>query len=111
MARVWTNGSIIKSDLMIKLVSILRETENILTNEIIISSITDLKPSINKVVSECILSEIPIPCLSESINFFNTYATANSWANVIQAQRDYFGAHKYQRIDDGSGKFYHTKWN
>jgi 6-phosphogluconate dehydrogenase len=54
---------------------------------------------------------LPISCFSESINFFNTYTTANSPANLIQAQRDYFGAHTYQRIDDETGTFYHTKWN
>ncbi len=47
---------------------------------------------------------------SESVNFFNGFTTSNSPANLIQAQRDYFGAHTYQRIDDNSGKFHHTNW-
>tara|TARA_R110000868_G_scaffold104989_5_gene289088 strand:+ start:284 stop:700 length:417 start_codon:yes stop_codon:yes gene_type:complete len=66
------------------------------------------KPSAKKVVSECILNELPIPSLSKSINFLNSFALANSSANIIQAQRDYFGAHAYQRIDDASGEPYHT---
>lgn len=111
LARIWTNGCIIKSDLMIALVSILKETNNILTSPEIINNIRELKPAANKVVSECILAELPIPCLSDSVIFLNGYSTAYSSANIIQAQRDYFGAHTYQRIDDGSGKFYHTKWN
>ena len=54
---------------------------------------------------------LPIPNFSESINFLNSFAIANSSANLIQAQRDYFGAHTYQRINDDSNKFYHTEWN
>ena len=62
-------------------------------------------------VAECVLAELAIPNLAESINFLNSFAIANSSANLIQAQRDYFGAHTYQRIDDDSGKFHHTNWN
>ncbi|BAX81693.1 NADP-dependent phosphogluconate dehydrogenase [Labilibaculum antarcticum] len=110
IARIWTNGCIIKSDLIMELKSVLKENDNILTNKTIINQVKSLKPSINKVVSECILNELAIPCLSESVSFFNGYTTANSSANLIQAQRDYFGAHTYQRTDDASGKFHHTNW-
>ncbi len=110
LSRIWTNGCIIKSDLMIELVTVFRTTSNMLTNEKIIQQINTLKPAVKKVVSECILSELPIPSLSESINFLNSFAIANSSANLIQAQRDYFGAHTYQRTDDDSEKFYHTNW-
>ena len=110
IARVWTSGCIIKSDLMVELVEILKKSNSILSNKSIIKQIKVLKPSANKVVAQCVLNEITIPCLSESVNFFNGYTTANSSANLIQAQRDYFGAHTYQRIDDDSGKLYHTNW-
>ncbi|WP_142786383.1 NADP-dependent phosphogluconate dehydrogenase [Changchengzhania lutea] len=110
LSRIWTNGCIIKSDLMVELVEIFKTTNNILSNEKIIQQIKLLKPTVKKVVSECILNELPIPCLSESINFLNSFAIANSSANLIQAQRDYFGAHTYQRVDDDTGKFYHTNW-
>ncbi len=111
IARIWTEGCIIKSNLMMELVEILKREEAILKDENIIQTVRDLKESTKKVISQCILNELPISCLSESINFFNSYKTANSSANLIQAQRDYFGAHTYQRIDDASGKFYHTNWN
>ncbi|MGQ1911017.1 NADP-dependent phosphogluconate dehydrogenase [Marinifilum sp. RC60d5] len=110
IARIWTNGCIIKSDLILDLIPVLKEDDNILSHQTIQSQVKSLKPSINKVVSECILNEVVIPCLSESVNFFNGYTTANSSANIIQAQRDYFGAHTYQRTDDASGKFHHTNW-
>ena len=111
LSRIWTNGCIIRSDFMSELVEIFKTTNNILTNKEIIQKIKTLKPSIKKVVSQCILNELPIPNFSESINFLNGFRTANSSANLIQAQRDYFGAHTYQRIDDASEKFYHTNWN
>jgi len=109
-ARIWTNGCIIRSSFMEELSETLKQAETILINENIISRVKDLKPSLNKIVSKCILHEIPIPCLSESVNFLNGYKEANSSANLIQAQRDYFGAHTYQRVDDKSGNFYHTNW-
>ena len=110
IARIWTAGCIIKSDLMKDLIDVLKSSASILKHDTIISQIKTLKPSVNKVVSECILNELPIPCLSDSVNFFNSYTTANSIANLIQAQRDYFGAHTYQRVDDNSGAFHHTNW-
>ncbi len=110
IARIWTGGCIIKSSLMVELVDVLKTTNSILSNEKIIKQINTIKPSANRVVSQCVLKEIPISCLSESLNFFNSYTTENSSANLIQAQRDYFGAHTYQRIDDDSDKFYHTNW-
>ena len=79
-------------------------------NTKIINKLQELKPAVKNVVSECILNDLPIPSLTESISFLNSFAVANSSANIIQAQRDYFGAHTYQRTDDESGKFYHTNW-
>ena len=96
---------------MVELVEVLKESNSILKNETIIHQINSLKPSAKKVISNCILNELPISCLSESMNFFNSYKTGNSTANIIQAQRDYFGAHTYQRNDEDSGDFHHTNWN
>lgn len=110
LSRIWTNGCIIRSDFMLELVAVFKTTNNLLMDSNIIKRIETLKPSIKKVVSECILNELPISNLSESINFLNSFKVANSSANIIQAQRDYFGAHTYQRKDDASNKFYHTNW-
>jgi len=110
IAQIWTNGCIIRSSLMEELSATLKENDSILINKNMIPIIKGLKPSLNKIVSNCILHEIAIPCLSESVNFLNGYREVNSSANLIQAQRDYFGAHTYQRLDDKSGKYYHTNW-
>ncbi len=111
IARIWTNGCIIRSTLMEELVAVFKETTNILTNEALIDSLKQLKPSVKKVVSECLLNDLTTPALSEAIQFFNGITTAYTSANVIQAQRDYFGAHTYLRLDDDSGTPHHTNWN
>lgn len=111
IARIWTNGCIIRSTLMEDLVKIFKNTTNILTNPKLIALINQYKPSAKKVVSECVLNDITTPALGEAIQFLNGITTAYASANIIQAQRDYFGAHTYQRLDDNSGKSHHTNWN
>ena len=110
IARIWTNGCIIKSRLMQDLVEVLKDTDNLLVNAQIIAMINHYKPSAKKVVSQCVLNDLTVPALSEAIQFFNGITTVYASANIIQAQRDYFGAHTYQRIDDNSEKFHHTDW-
>ena len=110
IARIWTNGCIIKSRLMQDLVEVLKDTDNLLVNEQIIAMINHYKPSAKKVVSQCVLNDLTVPALSEAIQFFNGITTVYASANIIQAQRDYFGAHTYQRIDENSEKFHHTDW-
>ena len=110
IARIWTNGCIVRSALMEDLAGLFKQTDDILKDKNTAAQIKKMKPSVNKVVAQCILHEFPIPCLSEAVNFFNGLTTAHSTANLIQAQRDYFGAHTYQRVDDSSNQFYHTNW-
>lgn len=110
IARIWTGGCIIKSAFMKELVQLFKKSDEMFDNKRFVHLIRQIRPTANKVVSQCILNELAIPCLSESVNFFNAYTTENSSANLIQAQRDYFGAHTYQRNDNNSTRFYHTDW-
>lgn len=110
IARIWTNGCIIRSELMEGLVSILKSTTNILINDSIIDCLTDNKNSLTKLVVESVSNGLTIPCFSDALNYFNGITEENLPANLIQAQRDYFGAHTYQRNDDESEKYYHTNW-
>ncbi|WP_452226546.1 NADP-dependent phosphogluconate dehydrogenase [Lacinutrix cladophorae] len=111
IARIWTNGCIIRSTLMEELVVVFKQTSNILTNTELINTVIKYKPAAKKVVSQCILNDVATPALAEAIQFLNGITTAYTSANIIQAQRDYFGAHTYQRLDDASGKSHHTNWN
>ena len=53
---------------------------------------------------------IPMPTISSALAYFDGYTTGRLPANLLQAQRDYFGAHTYERVDDERGKFFHTNW-
>lgn len=110
IARIWTNGCIIKSTLMQDLVETLKHDANILTNTKLIDCVNQYKSAAKKVVLQSLLSDIATPALSEAVQFLNGITIAYSSANIIQAQRDFFGAHTYKRLDDESGKSYHTIW-
>jgi len=63
-----------------------------------------------RVVCRATESGIPVPALSAGLSIYDGYRHARSPANLIQAQRDYFGAHEYERVDQPRGKFFHTNW-
>ncbi|MDP8100600.1 decarboxylating NADP(+)-dependent phosphogluconate dehydrogenase [Phocoenobacter atlanticus] len=63
-----------------------------------------------KVVAKSIETGIPMPCMTSAITFLDGYTSARLPANLLQAQRDYFGAHTYERIDKARGEFFHTNW-
>jgi 6-phosphogluconate dehydrogenase len=110
IARIWTAGCIIKSTLMQDLVGVFKETTNILTNLTLETIVKQYRPAAKKVVSECVLNDLTTPVLTEAVQFLNGITTEYSSANVIQAQRDFFGAHTYQKLNDASSKNYHTNW-
>jgi len=53
---------------------------------------------------------VPAPCFSTSLSFFDGYRSSRLPANLLQAQRDFFGAHTYERVDQPRGQFFHTNW-
>jgi len=110
IARIWTSGCIIKSALMQELVAVFKTTSNLLTDLKISKHLEQYKPSIKQVVSQALQNDLSTPALSEALQFFNGITTDYASANVIQAQRDFFGAHTYKRLDDNSDKSYHTNW-
>ncbi|CAG8998660.1 MAG: 6-phosphogluconate dehydrogenase, decarboxylating [Candidatus Celerinatantimonas neptuna] len=63
-----------------------------------------------KVVSKSIEIGLPMPCMAAALTFLDGYTTARLPANLLQAQRDYFGAHTYERTDKPRGEFFHTNW-
>jgi 6-phosphogluconate dehydrogenase len=62
------------------------------------------------VVASAVKKGIPVPALSTALAFFDGYRSERLPANLLQAQRDYFGAHTYERIDKARGEFHHTNW-
>ena len=110
IARIWTSGCIIRSKLMEELVDIFKESNHILLNYEAITALKSYQGDLSYVVGQALQNGFPVPILSNAINYFLGVTTANSAASLIQAQRDYFGAHTYRRNDGDPDKAHHTQW-
>jgi 6-phosphogluconate dehydrogenase len=110
IARIWTNGCIIRSTLMEQLSEHFKANESYIDYHIFSESNQDLKPNLKASIINAVTNDIPIPCFSAALNFLVAMESKIPTANIIQAQRDYFGAHTYQKAKDPSGKYYHTDW-
>lgn len=110
IARIWTNGCIIRSALMEKLPAILRDTDRILLHPSIAAKVESGHAALGTVTRQALSAGLAIPCFSAALNYLNGYGETDSPMNLIQGQRDYFGAHTYQRKDDPGGPAHHTKW-
>ena len=62
------------------------------------------------VCANACLAGIPVPAMTSALSYFDGIRTARMSANLLQAQRDYFGAHTYERVDKPRGEFFHTDW-
>jgi 6-phosphogluconate dehydrogenase len=110
IARIWTNGCIIRSTLMEQLSEHFKANNSYINYPIFSETNLDLKLNLKASVINAVTNDIPIPCLSAALNFLVAMEAKVPTANIIQAQRDYFGAHTYQKVNDPSGKYYHTNW-
>ncbi|WP_034228497.1 NADP-dependent phosphogluconate dehydrogenase [Aquimarina pacifica] len=112
IARIWTNGCIIRSNLMEEISELFIENNNtpLLLFPQIVKSLSRGVPALKKVISSAVIANCAMPVMSSAINYFLTHSSAQSSANIIQAQRDYFGAHTYQRVDREITEFFHTNW-
>lgn len=110
IARIWTNGCIIRSELMESMVDWLKPYRPLLLLPEVAGKMKEFLPGLTAVVTEGLSAGFALPVLSSALNYFLGYASGESPANLIQAQRDYFGAHTYQRIDKPKEEHFHTKW-
>jgi len=111
VSRIWTNGCIIRSSFMEDLKHILIEEKELLLHPKIVREMKSNLFELRDMVSHVSKTGISIPCFQASLSYIETYIKSQSTANIIQGQRDFFGAHRYQRKDDPSGKTYHTEWS
>lgn len=111
IARIWTNGCIIRSGLMETISANYSDQVSFFEMEGVKSQVISGRKALAELVGLGLTHGFALPVMSAGINYLLGRITAESSASVIQAQRDYFGAHTYQRKDDPSGKFYHTQWN
>ncbi|SMD38382.1 6-phosphogluconate dehydrogenase [Reichenbachiella faecimaris] len=110
IARIWTNGCIIRSELMSAAVNYFKDTDRLLLHPAVVKSLSDQQANLAHVIGKGIASGFPLPVLSSAMNFFLGYVNGQSSANLLQAQRDYFGAHTYKRIDRPVTESFHTDW-
>jgi len=110
IARIWTNGCIIRSTLMETMVTMYQENSSLLTARQLKTKIKEMRHDLSYIVGLGLQHNYALPVMSAAINYFYGRITADSSANLIQAQRDFFGAHTYQRRDDPEGPFHHSDW-
>lgn len=112
IALMWRGGCIIRSVFLGKIKDAFKQDENLsnlLLNDFFKKAILQNELSWRKVVSQAILWGIPVPAFSSALAFYDGYRSEVLPANLLQAQRDYFGAHTYELIGK-EGKFVHTNW-
>lgn len=110
VARIWTNGCIIRSKLMEDAVSLFKRSKGFLQDKQTIDMLLSLEENISEILKYGVSNRIALDTFSSAFNYWIAMTTANSSANLIQAQRDYFGAHTYQRTDANDSRFFHTNW-
>ncbi len=113
IALMWRGGCIIRSKFLGKIKEAYEKNPSLKSLLVDPFFVNEVKGALNdwrKVVAEGFTMGIPMPCFSTALAFFDGYRSANLPANLLQAQRDYFGAHTYERIDKPRGKFFHTNW-
>lgn len=113
VALLWRSGCIIRS-VFLGRIKDAYEAQPGLTNLMLSPWFRDTlaqgQAAWRRVVSEAVLHGIPVPSLSAGLNYYDGYRCARLPANLLQAQRDYFGAHTYERTDRPRGEFFHTEW-
>ncbi|MDF1698631.1 MAG: NADP-dependent phosphogluconate dehydrogenase [Saprospiraceae bacterium] len=111
VARIWTNGCIIRSEFMEELKHYLKTTSELLLHPEIIQKIKSHRSDLSDICGIASKTGNSSPCFQASLSYLDMYIQSQSTANIIQGQRDFFGAHRYQRKDDPSGNTHHTIWN
>lgn len=113
IAQIWRKGCIIRSVFLEKITEAYqknRALENLLFDAFFQEKITASALAWRQVVAEGVLHGVALPAMGSALSYFDGLSTLHSAANLIQAQRDYFGAHTYERIDRDRGRFFHTNW-
>ena len=113
IALMWRGGCIIRSvflDDIKKAYDKDGELQNLLFDDYFKNALNECQAKWRKLVAKSIELGIPMPAMSSALSFYDGYRSARLPANLLQAQRDYFGAHTYERTDKERGEFFHTNW-
>ncbi|WP_100615140.1 NADP-dependent phosphogluconate dehydrogenase [Confluentibacter citreus] len=110
LARIWTNGCIIRSELMQQLSGLFKLQQAIFEDEAILKILSNSELAISEFIQSAIKNRIALDTFWSAHNYWISMTTERLPAHLIQAQRDYFGAHTYQKIDVPASQFFHTNW-
>jgi len=113
VALIWRGGCIIRSVFLGKIKEAF-DKDPCLTNLLLApffkQAVEKAQPAWRRVVTKAVELGIPMPAMSSALAFYDGYRHERLPANLLQAQRDYFGAHMYERVDKPRGEFFHTNW-
>ncbi|MCX6144204.1 MAG: decarboxylating NADP(+)-dependent phosphogluconate dehydrogenase [Ignavibacteriales bacterium] len=113
IALLWRGGCIIRSAFLGKIKEAFDgnpSLANLLLDPFFKEKIESSQDSWRRVISTAVLNGVWVPAFSTALNYYDGYRNSRLPANLLQAQRDYFGAHQYERIDKPRGEFFHTNW-
>ena len=113
IALMWRGGCIIRSVFLGKIKEAFTKNpalSNLLLDPYFKDAVEGAQAGWRRVCAAALMNGIPTPALTSALNYFDGYRTERLPANLLQAQRDYFGAHTYERLDAPRGQFFHTNW-
>ena len=113
IALMWRGGCIIRSQFLGKIKDAFKKNknlDNLLLDKYFSRLVNKYQASWRKAVTHAVKLGVPTPAFSTALNFFDGYRTGRLPQNLLQAQRDFFGAHTYERVDKPRGEFFHTNW-
>jgi 6-phosphogluconate dehydrogenase len=113
IAMMWREGCIIRSQFLGKIKPAFETNPDLaclLFDPFFAKEMTRVQNSLRQTVAAAAIAGVPSPCFSAALSFFDGLRDEHLPASLLQAQRDFFGAHTYERIDQPRGKFFHTNW-
>lgn len=113
IALMWREGCIIRSAFLSEIKKAFDKNpdlQNLILDDFFRDKLQGTQAGWRRVVASAVANGIPAPCLSAGLIYYDGYRCERLPANLLQAQRDYFGAHTYERLDKPRGEFFHTNW-
>ena len=113
VALMWRGGCIIRSQFLGRIKDAYTADANLvnlLVTPYFRAAVTAAAPAWRRVIGHAVATGVPVPAMSSALAYFDGYRSERLPANLLQAQRDYFGAHTYERTDAPRGEFFHTNW-
>ena len=113
IAQLWRNGCIVRARFLDDITAAFGRDPglpSLLLDDFFADALARCQDGWRRVVAAAVTAGIPVPAYASALGFYDAYRSRRLPANLIQAQRDYFGAHTYERIDRPRGSFFHTIW-